>query len=196
MKEQHQQEWKLHLCRLGMKHGDKGSGRKEVQCVVRRAGSQRSIFRVQRILGVGVFWGGEQGQPLEVVQKGPHLLQAMLLEHHLLHRTCEGMEEVLDGAGKGSIGLCPVWAGFTGRAPKAPVSITPCCFLLGVSCCSTKSLLKQGGAETIWESKYFLITVSNKLLFAVNGRKWEKPVVAITQHRLYCWKRDLVHRFL
>lgn len=38
---------------------DKGSGRKEVQCVVRRAGSQRSIFRVQQLLGVGTVFSGD-----------------------------------------------------------------------------------------------------------------------------------------
>lgn len=38
---------------------DKGSGRKEVHCVVRRAGSQRSIFREQRILGVGTVSSGD-----------------------------------------------------------------------------------------------------------------------------------------
>lgn len=87
------------------------------------------------------------------------------------------------------------WTDWVGS--QGPLSqITPCCFVLGVSCYSAKSSSETRTAETIWESKYFLITVSSKLLFAVNGRKWEKHVVAITQHRLYCWKRDLVHTLL
>lgn len=84
------------------------------------------------------------------------------------------------------------WVGSEGPLSQ----ITPCCLLLGVSCYSTENRSEIRGAETIWESKYFLITVSNKLLFAVNGRKREKHVVTLTQHRLYCWKRDLVHTFL
>lgn len=65
-----------------MKHSDKGSGRKEVLSVVRRAGSQRSIFRVQQILRVGTLSSGDSLQ-LEnrdihlkpVVQKWPHLFK-------------------------------------------------------------------------------------------------------------------------
>lgn len=122
-------------------------------------------------------------------------LQATLLEHRLLHRTCKVMEEVLETVQLGRAGAGCVQSGLD--LLGGPLSqITPCCLLLGVSCYSTENCSKTRGAETIWESKYFLITVSNKLLFAVNGRKWEKLVVTLMQHRLYCWKRDLVHTFL
>lgn len=73
-------------------------------------------------------------------------------------------------AGKGRTGAVPSLGRIYRVGCKGLLSqITPCCLLLGMSCYSTKNLSK-----TIWESKYFLITASCKLLFAVNGRKWEK----------------------
>lgn len=130
--------------------------------------------------------------------KGALSLQAMLLEHRLLHGTCKGMEEVLEAARLGRAGPGCSWSGLDlGWAPKGLcLESPPAAYCWEWAVTLLKTLLKQGGAETIWESKYFLITVSNKLLFVVNGRKWEKHVVAIMQHRLYCWKRDLVHTFL
>lgn len=46
------------------------------------------------------------------------------------------------------------WVGSDGPLSQ----ITPCCLLLGVSCYSTENPSEIRGAETIWESKYFLIS--------------------------------------
>lgn len=101
--------------------------------------------------------------------------------------------------------LEPVWLGragpgcaqsgldLLGGLRRASVSNHPLLLIVGSE---LKALLKQGEQKQSGKANIFLITVSSKLLFAVNGRKWEKHVVAVTQHRLYCWKRDLVHTFL
>lgn len=124
-------------------------------------------------------------------------LEAIELE---LCRTCKVMEELVEHAvpsrdekGRASLHLGPGWICWVGS--EGPLSqITPCCSSLGVTLLFYwKPFQNKEGRNNLGkqifsdngEQQY-------KLLFSVNGRKLEKHIIALAQHRLYCCKRDLV----